>query len=399
MDLSRRSSLSGLMALAATPVGTGAWAEPAKAGKAAGGRAIAAWAAVEAQAARIVAEKLTPGIQICATRHGAKIFSKGFGLANVETATPVTPASVFRAGSITKQFTAAAILQLAQEGKLSLDDTLAKHLPDFPNADRLVLRRMLSHTSGLGDRTESNPLVSLQASRTDWTTSQLYDLQKPAGQKLAYEPGTAWLYCNTAFVLLGMIVERLESQAYAKVVQRRFFAPLGLTQTAVDDATTVAPNRASGYSSALKSPSGFVNASFISMSITGGAGSLRSTAEDLCAWHGALLGGKVLQPASLKAMTTPVTLNDGALPTQTGAKGEKQPVRYGYGVYLDLVDGHSSVAHNGHIQGFISYLETLTDAEVSFAVQLNTDGFYAPKALATAPDDLNKAIRKAALAG
>ncbi len=390
MDLSRRASLAGLLAATATPV----LAKPAKALK-----AVGRWSEVEAQARKMVADKLTPGVQISVRRHGATVFSKGFGMANLETATPVTPASVFRAGSITKQFTASAILQLAQEGKLSLDDTLAKYLPDFPNAERLVLRRMLSHTSGLGNNTESNPLLALQESRTDWTTTQLYDLQKPAGQKLAYEPGTAWLYSNTAFILLGIIVERLENQAYAKVVQRRFFDPVGLTHTAVDDATTVAPNRASGYSSALKSPSGFVNASFISMSITGGAGSLRSTAEDLCAWHGALLGGKVLQPASLKAMTTPVTLNDGALPTQTNAKGEKQPVRYGFGVYLDVVDGHPSVAHNGHIQGFISYLETLTDAEVTFAVQINTDGFYAPKALATAPDDLNKAIRKATLAG
>ena len=348
----------------------------------------------------MVADKLTPGVLISVRRHGATVFSKGFGMANLETATPVTPASVFHIGSITKQFTATAILQLAQEGKLSLDDTLAKHLPDFPNADRLVLRRMLSHTSGLGNYTQINPQVFLQDSRTDRNTTQLIEAMKPTSQKLAYEPGTAWRYSNTAYVLLGVLLEKLENQSYAEVMQRRLFTPLGLTHTAVDDAATVVANRASGYSSALKAPSGFVNASFIAMSFPGGAGNLRSTAEDLCAWHGALLGGKVLHPASLKAMTTPVTLNDGALPTSTNGKGETRPVRYGFGVDLDVIDGHPSVAHNGGIQGFVSYLETLTDAEVTFSVLINTDGGpFAPKALATAPNDLNKAIRKAALAG
>jgi CubicO group peptidase (beta-lactamase class C family) len=390
MSLSRRDSLAGLLALAATP----ALAKAAKPAARASG-----WGDVEAQARKMVADKLVPGVSICARRHGATVFCKGFGLANIETATPVTPASVFHIGSITKQFTASAILQLAQEGKLSLDDTLAKYLPDFPNANRLVLRRMLSHTSGLGNYTQINPLVFLQDSRTDRNTAQLIEAMKPTSLKLAYEPGTAWRYSNTAYVLLGVILEKLEGQSYAEVMQKRLFTPLGLANTAVDDAATVVPHRASGYSSALKAPSGFVNASFIAMSFPGGAGNLRSTAEDLCAWHGALLGGKVLQPASFTAMTTPVRLNDGSLPTQPDGKGGKIETKYGFGVGLGAIEGHPAIEHDGGIQGFVSHLESLTDVGLTIAVLLNTDGGpFAPKALATAPGELYKAIRKAALA-
>lgn len=392
MSLSRRQSLAGLLTLAATPA-------LAKASKAPASKLSGHWAQVEAKAHAMVADKLVPGIEICVRHKGATVFSKGFGMANLETATPVTPASVFHIGSITKQFTASAILQLAQEGKLSLDDTLSVYLPDFPNAQRLSLRRMLSHTSGLGNYTQINPLEFLQLSRTDRNTTQLIEAMKPTSQKLAYEPGTAWRYSNTAYVLLGVILERLENQSYAEVMQKRLFTPLGLTHTAVDDAGTVVANRASGYSSAARAASGFVNASFIAMSFPGGAGNLRSTAEDLCAWHAALLGGKVLQPASLTAMTTPVRLNDGSLPTQPDGKGGKTETRYGFGVGLGAVDGHPCIEHDGGIQGFVSHLETLTDVNLTMAVLFNTDGGpFAPKALATAPTELYNTIRGAALA-
>ncbi len=390
MEMNRRVSLAGMLALAASP----ALAKTAKAVK-----APSPWAAVEAQATQMVAGKLTPGVEICVRRKGAVIFSKGFGSANLETAAAMTPASVCRIGSITKQFTAAAILQLAEEGKLSLNDNLAVYLPDFPNAERLSLRRMLSHTSGLGNYTEGQINRFLQETRTDRSTAEMIKLMADASPKLVYEPGTAWRYSNTAFVLLGVIIEKVSGKSYAQVMQERLFTPLGLTHTAVDDAADVVAGRASGYSSARQSASGFNNASFIAMSAPGGAGNLRSTAEDLCAWHGALLGGKVLKPESLEAMLTPVTLNDGKLPTQKNGKGETSDVRYGFGVGLDLRDGKATIAHAGGIQGFISYLETLPDEQLTYAVLMNTDGGpFAPKTLATAPNALNLAIRTAARA-
>jgi CubicO group peptidase (beta-lactamase class C family) len=346
----------------------------------------------------MIAGKLTPGLQVCVRKQGAVVFSRGFGSANLETATPMTPASVCRIGSITKQFTASTILLLAQDGKLGLDDSLGLYLPDFPNASKLRLRRMLSHTSGLGNYTQINPLQFLQMTRTDRSASELVKAMAEASPTLAYEPGTDWRYSNTAFVLLGAVIEAVTSQGYADVFQQRLLTPNGLSHTGVDNAARVVPNRASGYSSARVGASGFDNASFIGMSWPGGAGNLRSTCEDLCAWHGALLGGKVLQPESLAAMLTPVRLNDGALP-MGGPPGKREPIYYGFGIGLDPRDGKPSVSHNGGIQGFASHLETLIDEQITIATVMNTDGGpFAPKALATAPGELEAAIRKAARA-
>jgi len=389
MDLSRRTSLAGLMALAATPA-------LAKATKAAG--RPSPWADAEAKAQAMIAGKLTPGLQVCVRKKGAVAFSKGYGSANLETATPMTPASVCRIGSVTKQFTASVILQMAQEGKLALNDSLSVYMPDFPNAQRLSLRRMLSHTSGLGNYTAIDFRKFLQDSRIDRSTAQLVEAMKPTSEKLAYEPGTDWRYSNTAYVLLGVLIEQLEAKSYAEVMQARLFTPLGLTHTAVDDAATVVDHRAAGYSSALKAPAGFVNASFIAMSFPGGAGNLRSTCEDLCAWHGALLGGKVLQPDSLKEMLTPVTLNDGALPV-VGPPAKRDTVHYGFGIALDPLGGKPAVSHDGGIQGFGSHLETLTEEQITIATVMNTDGgAFAPAALRTAPRELQTALRAAALA-
>ncbi len=389
MDLDRRASLAGLLSLAATPV----LAKPAKLA-----RGPSPWADVDAKARAMIAGKLTPGLQVCVRKKGAVVFSKGYGFANLETATPMTPASVCRIGSITKQFTASTILLLAQDGKLSLDDSLGVYLPDFPNASKLRLRRMLSHTSGLGNYTQVNPLQFLQMTRTDRSAAELVKAMAEASPTLAYEPGTDWRYSNTAFVLLGAVIEAVTSQSYAEVFQQRLIAPNALGHTTVDNAAHVVPNRASGYSNARVGPSGFDNASFIGMSWPGAAGNLRSTCEDLCAWHGALLGGKVLQPESLKAMLTPVRLNDGKLPTQKTPKGEA-PVYYGFGIGLEPRDGKPCVSHNGGIQGFVSHLETLTDEQITIATVINTDGGpFAPKALADAPGELEAAIRKAARA-
>ena len=389
ITLNRRASLAGLLAAAAAgPALAKAAPRPT--------RAPTAWAEAEARAQKMVADRLVPGLQVCVRRRGAVVFSKGFGLANIETATPMSPASVCRIGSITKQFTAAAILLLAEDGKLSLNDNLAVYMPDFPNAQRLSVRRMLSHTSGLGNYT-NNPNF-LQMSRVDRSDAGLMQAMVDASPKLAFEPGTDWQYSNTAYVLLGLLVQKAAGKPYAQVLQERLFAPHGLTHTAVDDAFAVVPNRASGYSDNTRTPGGFQNASFIAMSFPGGAGALRSTCEDLCAWHGALLGGKVLPPEALKAMLTPATLNDGSLPKISDRKGGTRTVRYGYGLFLDPVDGRPSVGHDGGIQGFASHLETEPDDQLTIATVMNTDGGpLSPPALGPAPGELAKALRAAAL--
>jgi D-alanyl-D-alanine carboxypeptidase len=387
MDLSRRASMAGmLMALAAPTL---------SAAKTAG-----RWAPVESAARKMIADRLVPGLQICVRRHGAVAFSRGFGLADIETSTPMAPSTVCRIGSVSKQFTAAGILLLVQDGKLSLDDPLSRFLPDFPNAERLTIRRLLSHTAGLGNYTETTPPELVwQASRTDRDTAQMLEMMRAIGAKLLFEPGTNYRYSNTGFVLLGVVIEKVSGGSYRDFLQMRLFTPLGLSHTAVDDAAEIVPNRAAGYTDDPKAASGFDNASFTSMTYPGGAGALRSTCEDLCAWHAALLGGKALQPATLKAMLTPITLNDGALPMQPNRKGEKTPVRYGFGIGVNPVDGRASVSHGGSIQGFGSFLETLPAEQVTMALIINTDGgAKAPPAFGPAWAELQKVLRTTALA-
>lgn len=387
MDISRRASMAGMLAVIATPMASAAKAE---------GR----WAPLDAMANKMVADRLVPGLQICVRRRGAAAYSRGFGKANIETATPMTPASVCRIGSVSKQFTAAGILLLAQDGKLSLDDPLSRFIPDFPNAERLTIRRLLSHTSGLGNYTQTTPPdLVWQVSRTDRDTAQMLELMRATGAKLLFEPGTDYRYSNTGFVLLGIVIEKVSGVSYRDFMQARLFTPLGLSHTAVDDDAEIVPNRASGYSDDPKASSGFDNASFTSMTYPGGAGALRSTCEDLCAWHEALLGGKALQPAMLRAMLTPITLNDGSLPAQTNRKGEHALVRYGFGIDVGPVDGHQAVSHGGSIQGFGSFLETLQPEQVTMAVIMNTDGgANAPAAFAPAWGELQKVLRATALA-
>jgi len=388
MDLSRRTSLAGLLAAAAAP----ALAKPARAA-----RTPSRWAEAEAKARRLVADKLVPGLQVCVRHKGVTVFSRGFGLADIETATPMTPASVCKIGSITKQFTAAGVLLLAQDGKLALNDSLAVHFPDFPNAQKLPLRRILSHTSGLKNYTEN--IHFLQMSRTDRTPAELLQVMVDASATLAFEPGADWRYSNTGYVLLGLLIEKASGKPYGQFMRERLFAPLGLVHTAVDDMAEIVPNRAAGYDNDPKAPSGFRNTSFIAMSFPGGAGALRSTCEDLCAWHAALLGGKVLQPEMLQEMLTPATLNDGSLPSVKDGQGVRQPVRYGYGLILNPIDGRRSVAHDGGIQGFASHLETEPADRLTLATVMNTDGGPMPPGqnLSKALGEVQKAFRMAAL--
>lgn len=386
MKLDRRVALVGLAASATAPAF--AWGVPRS----------SRWAAIEDKAQAMINDRLAPGLQICVTRRGSVVFSRAFGQANLETNTSMTPASDCRIGSITKQFTAAGILLLVQDGKLALDDSLGRFLPDFPHAERLSLRRMLNHTSGLGDYTETKPPdLFLQESRPDRTTAQLVDVMRKSSGTLIFEPGEKWGYSNTAYVLLGVVIEKVTGRPWAEFLTTRLFKPLGLTHTAIDDAAEVVLGRATGYSNDPKAPSGFDNASFVSMTYPGGAGAICSTAEDLCAWHAGLLGGRVLRPAMLAAMLTPAKLNDGSLPTMPGDR--LTPLRYGLGVVLEPIGGRAAVSHNGGIQGFTSYLSTLLEEQLTVATIINTDGgAESPPALESAPGELRNAIRAAALA-
>ncbi len=344
-----------------------------------GPRALAAGSAdfsgVDAAARALVEKGITPGISVSIMRSGAFIYSRGFGYANLETKTPATPQSVFKIGSITKQFTAATILLLEEDGLLALDDPFGKYFPDFPRGGEITLRRMLNHTSGLGNYTAVQPRSAFfQEARIDYDSKSLYALMKATNPLYIYEPGTDWAYSNTAFVLLGLLIEKLTGKPYAEVFKARLFGPAGLETTAVDDAADVAPHRASGYSGHEGGASTWDNASFISMTFPGAAGSMRSTSEDLCRWHLALFGGKILKPASLKEMITPGVLKNGQPPMGSLGPGPKKPTDYGLGLYGEEIAGRHSIGHAGGINGFNSDIRSFPEAKISFCVLVNTDG-------------------------
>lgn len=358
--MDRRQALFGLAGLAAAPLIGGA-RRVQDAGD--------LWTRIRAMGEAIIAEGLTPGLQISVRQGADVVFQQGFGRANVETATPMTASSVLRIGSLTKQFTAATLLLLEAEGRLSLTDPLSRFLPDFPRAADLTLERMLNHTSGLGNYTDAASLNAFfQAGRPDRSMAEMVEIMKASPGLQAFEPGTGWAYSNTAYVLLGAVIEKASERRYDVAMKERLFTPLGLNDTAVDDAAQVVAQRGSGYTPTL-TPGVFQNASFISMSYPGAAGSMRSTTTDLCRWHQALLGGKVLSAAALARMLTPATLTDGSLPMQGGS-----PIRYGLGLSIGEAAGRSLISHSGGIQGFSAYLGSYPNDGLTVATIVNVDG-------------------------
>lgn len=341
------------------------------------GTAPGKWAAVDALATKLAAEHQVPGMSLTVMKAGKVVHARGYGLANIETGTPVTPDSVFRIGSITKQFTGAAICLLQQDGKLSVDDKLAKFLPDVPRAGEITLRQMLNHTSGLGNYTNRKPPEAfLQSARIDYDSKALLaDMLAHTDPLFAHEPGTEWDYSNTAFVLLGLVIEKAAGEPWPAFFQRRLFTPAGLADTAVDDAAVVVPHRASGYSGHKGSETGWDNAAYMAMTYPGAAGNIRSTTGDLCRWHAALLGGHVVSSDSLKLMLTPGRLKDGSIPMVVQApNAPKTPVNYGFGLFMDSFEGHPTVGHSGGIFGFVSDLRSFPAEKTSVAILVNTDG-------------------------
>ncbi len=354
---------------------------------------------VDAAAAKAIADKVTPGLQTAILRGGRFLQSKGFGLADIETGTPMSPASVLHIGSISKQFTAAGLMRMREQGKLDLDAKFSAYYPDFPRGGDITIRQMLTHTSGLGNYTDTKtPGVFLDRARHDYPSPELYAAMKSqTDPEFVAEPGTAWNYSNTAFVLLGLLFEKLAGEPYGLALRHQVLEPAGLKLTADDDLFEVVPNRAAGYSPDAAAPSGYKNAAFISMTFPGGAGALRSTCEDLCRWHQALLGGKAVNAESLKLMTTPGLLSNGKLPSRAGKDGKSVDIKYGFGLGLGEDEHGAFIEHGGGIFGFLSNLKTYVNSRTSLARIQNcdADASTAPK-LQAAWKAIDAAMTKAA---
>ena len=205
-------------------------------------------AAIDKVAAAAVAAGESPGLEIAVVKNGKPLVVKGYGSANLEQHVPVSNDSVFRIGSVTKQFTAVALLLLAEEGKLSLQDKLSKYYPNFPRADDITLDEMLHHTSGIFNYTsEPNFAVDGMIHRS---TDEMVEFIGKLPKTQDFEPGTNWSYSNSAYFILGGVVEKASGAPLASVFKMRFFTPLGMAHSALDDETEIVAGRARGYAGA-----------------------------------------------------------------------------------------------------------------------------------------------------
>ena len=302
------------------------------------------------------------GATVLVMKEGKTLFAQGFGLANRELKVPNRPDLVYRIGSVTKQFTAAAVMTLVEEGKLSLDAAVGTYLPDLPEAWRpATVRQLLQHTSGIPSFTDG----------PEYAAHMREELPGPAllktlvwSRPMDFAPGTQWRYSNTGYHLLGLLVEKVSGQPYAAYLQARFFGPLGLTRTRYGTETDFIPGMASGYAPGGKP------APYLSMTQPFAAGSLVSTAEDLARWTLALHAGKVVKPESLRLMTTPARTTD----------GKEHP--YGFGLSFRTSRGRRLVGHGGGINGFVCQVEADPEARTVAVVLCNTvDPGVAPEFL------------------
>jgi CubicO group peptidase (beta-lactamase class C family) len=300
---------------------------------------------------------------VLVARGSDAILSKGYGSANLEWDVPNTPATKFRLGSITKQFTAASILLLEERGKLKLDDPVKKYVPEAPAAwDTITIFNLLTHTSGIPNFTNLPEYKSLKLEETPVAKTIATVRDKP----LDFVPGEKMSYSNSGYLVLGYVIEQITGTSYETFVTDNIFTRLGMKGSGYDSNTAIVPRRAAGY---MPSPTGPVNAAFIHMSIPHAAGALYSTTEDLLRWEQGLFGGKLISATSLAKMTTPFKGN------------------YALGVMVQTASGRTVVQHGGGIEGFNTFLAYYPDSKLTVAVLANLNG-QAPTQIATKLADL-----------
>lgn len=305
------------------------------------------------------------GMSVAVVRGRDTIVMKGYGSADLELGVPTPDRAIYEIGSATKQFTAAAILQLQEQGKLSLDDELSKHLPSYPmQGQRLTLRRLLDHTSGIKSYTEIPGFGSLATRELPRDSLVALFSSKP----FDFAPGDAMVYNNSAFFLLGLVIEKVSGVPYAEYVKRNLFDRAGMPDSRYCSNSAVVPRRAHGYDVGRN---GLQRAGYIDHTWPYAAGSLCSTVGDLIAWTHALHGGRILKPAAYAELLAPSRLNDGTA------------LRYSKGLFVgDSMLGHRTIHHGGDIPGFATELAYLPDDSLTIAVLINSEGPVRPDAVA-----------------
>jgi CubicO group peptidase (beta-lactamase class C family) len=302
---------------------------------------------------QVLSSTKVPSASIAIVKDGRIAYLQAYGLARLSPPMEATPQMQYSVGSISKQFTAAAVLLLAQEGKLTLDDPVSKYLPDLTRAKEVTIRMLLSHTSGYQDYWPEDYLMTPMMKPE--TAQQIIDTW--AKKPLDFEPGTKWQYSNTNYVIAGLIVEKVSGQKLFEFLGEHIFHPLGMKSVWDSDEAKLTSTDASPYirnalgpmRPAPKEGRGWMFA----------AGELAMTAYDLGLWDQSLIAETVLKPESYNEMFTEVKLKDGS------------GTHYGLGVEVMKRDGHRSIEHSGEVTGFVSDNEVLVDDGVAVAVLTN----------------------------
>lgn len=296
-----------------------------------------------------------PGFSLLVIRDGKTVLAQGFGFCNVELQVPVKPETVFQSGSVGKQFTATAVMMLAEEGKVGLDDPLTKYFHDAPPAwNDVTVRELLSHTAGFGDYPKDFDF------RRDWTEDQ--ELKRIESIPLRFPPGTKWEYSNLGYVTLGILIHGVTGEFYGDFLQQRIFQPLGMNATRIISEADIVPNRAAGYRLAKGE---LKNQEWVAPLVnTTADGSLYFTTLDLAKWDAALYTDKLLKRASLEQMWTVAKLKN----------GEPNKGNYGFGWFIEQRKGHRVIHHDGSWQGFETAIDRYVDDHLTVIALDNLAG-------------------------
>ena len=293
------------------------------------------------------------GSSLAVVDHGRVALLRGYGLADVEHRVPVTADTVFEIGSITKQFTATAVLMLVEEGKVALDDPIAKHLPGVPQPwSGITVRHLLNHSSGIQNYLTVSGLPDLTRLTHDQIAAVFFD-RLP----LEFQPGETWSYSNSGYLLLGNVIEKASGRSYWDFLRERIFLPLGMTATRSTDPAAIIPNRARGYEwsrGRLERRPALTDSAY-------GAGAIVSSARDMARWDLALRARRFLRPASYHEMWTPLRLAGGAW----------APLNYGFGWTIDTWRGRRVIGHSGGTPGFSSVIDRFPDDDLTVILLTN----------------------------
>lgn len=314
---------------------------------------------IDVAAGQILAARGTPSASIAVAQDGRIAYVQAYGDARLDPRTPATPGMRYSIGSISKQFAAAAILMLAEQGKLSLEDPVGRFVPDVTRAQDITIRQVLSHTAGYQDYWPQDyvPRGMLEPVSPDKI------LDRWARKPLDFDPGTDWQYSNTGYTVAGLIVERVSGQPLFEFLQQHVFAPLAMQSASNVDQDTLSENDATGYTRyglgplrvAVKEGKGWLFA----------AGELAMTAEDLAKWDLSLIHQTLLKPASYREMESAIVLKNGLASS------------YGLGVSMGRRYSHRLISHDGAVSGFTSYNMVFPDDGAAVVVLTNDDVAYA----------------------